>query len=83
MSKKDGWNPERGCEWRKSGEKFKAEICKLAGTAGVPFWWSVYPLPRSGNVDPRGRYMPLGKGYEKTLAIAKQKAEAVIAAISA
>lgn len=78
MSKADGWTKFPNWTWRKQGDAFRAEICQITGNNGRPFAWSVYPLPRSQNLDERGRYNALGRGSERKLADAKAKAEAVI-----
>lgn len=76
MSKADGWEKQsNGWEWRKPSKSFRTEIVKVTGGyPGVPYEWSVYPLPR-----PKGeRWAPLGKGREAKLSIAKGRADAVI-----
>lgn len=64
-----------GWEWRKRTDAYKAEIAKVTGTAGAPYLWDVYALPR-----PEGmvRWNAFAKGSCRKLAEAKEQADAAI-----
>lgn len=77
MSKADGWKKVDAFEWIKASGNYRAEINKCTGGA-VPYYWSVYPLPRADHIGADGRYRAFKSGSNAKLADAKRTAELAV-----